>query len=123
MVAVDGDGVAFDLGHGDHQRTALGLRLELHARLDALDTLEGVTRHFLDQLLLYFAVTFGGGNLGVDLVAGGLAFEFLFQTRNDVAGAVEVGQRLAAFRAVQHFTCIIGQGVVERDNGILRNLH
>src|SRR5690554_7563993 len=49
MVAIHGDGVVLDLGDGNHQGAALGIRLKLHAWLYVIDPLKGVTRYFLNQ--------------------------------------------------------------------------
>ena len=100
MVAIYNDGVAFDFLDGNHQRAALSLRLELHARLDALDALERIARHFLHQLFLNFAVTLFRGNFDVQFVASSAAFKLFFQARDDVARAVEIRQRLSAFGTV-----------------------
>lgn len=85
MVAVNDDGVAFNFLHGDHQRAALSLRLELHARLNAFNALERIARNFLHQLFLNFAVTFFRRYLDVQLFTSGATFKLFFQARNDVA--------------------------------------
>src|SRR5690554_1938979 len=60
MVAIHGDSVVLDFGDGNHQGTPLGIRLKLHAWLYVIDPLKGITRYFLNQLGLYFAVALFG---------------------------------------------------------------
>lgn|SRR5690554_987178 len=56
MITIHSDGIVVDLGDGNHKGAALSLSLELHAWLYAFDTLKGITRHFLNQLGLNFAI-------------------------------------------------------------------
>ena len=55
--------------------------------------------------------------IGIAL-AGVLAFELPLQTRDQVAVAVKIGERLTGSGAVDDLAGVILQGVVERDDGV-----
>jgi hypothetical protein len=57
------------------------------------------------------------------LVAGVLAFELPLQTRDQVAVAVKIGERLTGSGAVDYLASVIFQGVVERDDGVFLDAH
>ena len=59
-------------------------------------TKQRTTRHALDQILVELAVTIGGRDLHIELVAFALAFQLALQARNEVAVAMDIGERLAA---------------------------
>ena len=123
MVAIDRYGIAFYLGDGDHQRAFLSLRLKLHAGLDVIDTLKGIARNFLNQCRLDFAVTFVRCDGDLKLITATVTLKLLLEARNDLARTVQLGQWLPTFVTVQHLSRIIGQFIVERDHGVLGNLH
>ena len=64
------------------------------AWLDLLDALEHFHWHLLDQLLEHEAVAFFRGDAHIALFAGAHAQQRIFQAGDDVAGALQVGQRV-----------------------------
>ena len=59
----------------------------------------------------------------VDLVAGGLARECPLQPRDDVAFAVQVAERRAAARGLDDVPLLVAQGVMQRYDAILLDVH
>lgn len=123
VVAVDRHGVAVHGRHGDDLHAAAGLGVELHADFNGVDAREHVTRHLLDQAGVLVAIAVGRGDADLQRVTGDLAGEGLFQARDDVLVAVQVGQGLATLGAVDDVTCVVGQGVVDQGDAVLRDLH
>ena len=75
-------------------------------------------RHALHELLVALAVAFRRHERDLELVARALALESLFQSRDEVAMALDVGERIAARGAVEHFPLIILEGVVDQDHAV-----
>ena len=123
VVAVDEHLAVFDLGHGDIDFTLWAATLKLHAGLDVLDALECFLRHFLHQLDVMDAVAIFRCHIRGELVTALAAFHLLFQARHDLPTAMQVGQRLATFGAVDDLALVVGQRVMESSNGVLGNLH
>jgi D-alanyl-D-alanine carboxypeptidase/D-alanyl-D-alanine-endopeptidase (penicillin-binding protein 4) len=123
MIAVDEYLAILDPGHGDIDLTLRTTTLKLHAGLDVFDALKRLARHFLHQLGVVHAIAFLGRHVGSELVADCTAFHLRFQTRHDLAGAVDIGQRITAFRAVDDLTLVVGQRVMKGGNGVFCNLH
>ena len=115
MVTVDMHGLAIDLGHGHIDHALRTLTLELHAGLNVLHTLERFARQFLHQFRVMHAVAFGGCYIDFELIASDASCHHLLQTRHDLAGAMQIGERLTAFGTVDHLAAIVGQGVMERN--------
>jgi hypothetical protein len=101
VVGVDGDLVVVHSRDGDDAAAVGGLGGELHAGLDVGDALEAVAGDALDELRVALAVALVGLDGDLDLIAGALAFEGGFEAGDDVAGAVEVGEGLAALGGVE----------------------
>src|SRR5690606_28819016 len=123
VVAVDAHGLVARLDHRHQQRAALALRMELHAGLDLVHALEQLARHVLDQRRVVLAVAFLGLDVDLDRVASLLAGQRLLQARDDVAGAVEVAQRLALRRLVDDIAVVVGEGVVDAGDARVGDLH
>lgn len=47
----------------------------------------------------------------------------LLQPRNDVFIAVQIDERLSAFRRVQKFASLIAEAVIDRDNPVFLDIH
>src|SRR5690606_37794836 len=97
--------------------------LELHARLDRVDALEGFARHVLDQR--FDALAIGLGRLDIDSqrITGATAFQRLLQARDDVPADVEIAQRMVVRRTVEDLAFVVGQDVVERGHAGGGDLH
>src|SRR3546814_7329283 len=59
------------------------------------------------------AITFFRRHIDAEAVAHTTSGQCAFQTRNDIAGAVQIGQRLATRRGIDDRAGIVGKGVVE----------
>ncbi|MCY1359468.1 hypothetical protein D9M69_460400 [compost metagenome] len=117
MVAVDGDVVAVDVADGDDLHAAVrGRGMELHADFQHVDAFEQAAIEGADQFRAVLAVGFFRLDADVELVAGLLADQGLLQTDDDVAGTVQVDQRSAARRAVDHLAGVVGEGIVDGDS-------
>ena len=91
--------------------------------LEVADALERAPRHALDQRLVVLAVAHRPAAIfTLELVARGFAFELALQARNQVAVAVQVGERRAV-GAVELLALVVGQRVVDQDDGVLGDLH
>src|SRR5690606_36360502 len=85
---------------------------------------EGGGRKLLNQAVVTLAVAFFRRHGHVQLVAHFLAHQRLFQTGDDVAVTVQIGQRLLPLvGGVDGLTGVVGQGVVERHHLVVCNLH
>lgn len=114
VVAIDDHVIAFHIadGHDLHAAVRAGC-MELHADFQLIDTFEHGAVEGGNQLRTVFAVGILRLDGDLDLITTLLAFEGFFQTGNDVACTMQVDQRRAAGRAVDHLTGIIGEGVVD----------
>ncbi len=123
MVAIHGDGGFIDGGDGDGHATLRRLSLELHAWLDVIDTLEGLARDLLHHEVMMFAIAFGGSNFDIEFIAGLFADQGVFQAGDDLADAMQIGQRRMACRAVNNLAVFISEGVMEADHAVFADLH
>jgi len=87
------------------------------------NTFEGAARNALDEPLVELAVAIGGRDLDAQLVAGALVGQFPLQAGHQVAVSMQIGERLSRARAVDDFTRIVLQRVVEQYDGVLRDGH
>lgn len=123
MVAIDGDHVARDVRYHYLTMTMFGFGIKAHARLYLRDALKCAARHLLDEALLRDAVAVFGSDGDLQLLAGGLAFEFALEAGDEVAVAVQVSERFGCAGLVQHRTACIAQRVDEGNDNVVRNLH
>jgi hypothetical protein len=84
---------------------------------------KGRARHILHQLLVPQAVPLFRRDIDGEAFAAAATFHRGFQARHDVAGPLQVDQRLAPARRIHHFAGIVGQGVVEAGDGLVSDLH
>ena len=82
-----------------------------------------VQMNTLEQLALFVPGVIVGAPVLGDLVAGGLAGQRVFEAGNDVAGAVQIGQRRRTFRRVDDLARVVFQGVMERNRTAVGDLH
>ena len=80
---------------------------------------ECAARHLLHQRVVPHPVALGRLDPHVQLVARPLAVERFLETRDYVALPVQVGERLAAGRAVEHLSGVVGQRVVDEYDLVL----
>src|SRR6185369_7129447 len=73
--------------------------------------------------LVALAVGFVRRDGNVDLIAGILSVEGRFKTGNDVAGAVQVVERSASLRGIDHLPVVAGQRVIDADDLVLCDAH
>ena len=59
----------------------------------------------------------------MQLFARRLAFQFALEARNEIAIAVQIGQRFGRTGLVQHLAAVVTQRVDEGDDSVVRNLH
>ena len=124
MVAVDNHIVAVEVTDGDDLHAAVRAgSVELHAHFQLVDAFEHAAVESGNQLGAVFAIGVHRLDGHVQLVAGLLAFEGLFQTDDDVASTVQIRQRRATGGAVDHLTGIVGQGIVDGDSLVSGDQH
>ena len=81
MVTIDDDDIILDFGNSDDDGlTIRTLCMKLHTDLDIVRTFEHLFRHFLDALSLFVAITFFGGDLDRQFVAGRFPGQRVFMT-------------------------------------------
>ena len=117
------EGVRVEGVDGDEARALRAVRAHLHARREARDLGEAGARHDLHEALVARAVALLRGDGDVELVPGRLAGEGLLEPRDDVALAVEVAERPAAARGIDDGALLVPQGVFERHDAVLFDLH
>ncbi len=122
-IAVHGDLIRANLGHGDQDRTLLRARFELHAGYDVDIGRKRIARHLLDELLMTRTIALFGHDVGGERIAQLLAFQCLLQAGHDVAGAMQITQRRVGRGAVQHLAVVVGKGVVNGRNATLADFH
>ena len=123
VVGIDGDVISHDGGDLSHAGTVGGVRLEAHARLQVHALRELGAGRLDDQIGIMFPVGLGGRDLGDQLVPGDLSFQLLFQTGNDIAVTVQVGEGVPAFTGIEDLSLGIGQGVMHRDDVVVFDFH
>ncbi len=123
MVAVDRDLVAVDAGYRHRHRALWRLCLELHAHLQIVNTLEGVTRNHLDHTRIGQTVALFRRDDDIESVAGLVTEHLLLKPWNDVAGALQVAQGFTLRGRIDDLALGIGQGVMEACNSSFGNLH
>lgn len=123
VVGIDGDGIAVDGGDDGDLWAGLRLGLEAHARFEFDIVGELGAGGFDDAFRVVIAVGFGGGDLGGGGGPGGEAFELFFETGDDIAVAVEVGQGIAALGGIKDFSFGIAKGVMHGYDAVWFNFH
>src|SRR5262245_60495293 len=123
VVAVHRHEVALDLDDRHEARALRPVRAHLHAGREGLAAAEAVARHDLHQALVARPVALLGRHGHLDLVAGGLARERLLEPGDDVALAVQVAERRAAGRGLDDVALFVAQGVMQRYDAVLLDVH
>src|SRR5690554_5321688 len=122
MVAVDDDLVIGNVGDAeDHVFFAfIPYPLKSHADFDVLG--EDVLLFHQHELFVVIAESVFGLQLEAEAVANALALQsFLDRGKNAVVTAVQIDQRIAAI--IDGGAIAVGDGVGERDDGVLEHLH
>ena len=96
MVSVQCHHVAHDGRHREHTHAAVGARLELHALADLARVRQRAPRHPLDQCLIAYAIALGWSDRYLHVVAALLAFQGHFQSGDQVAMTLYIGERFTA---------------------------
>ena len=109
MVAIHSDFIAIDLGNDYGDGALAGLGLELHADSEVGDAVERRARHDLHEFVDIVAISVLRSDVDVETVTGDMSDHFTLQAWNDVAGAVQVDQRLATVGTVDHLARTVRQ--------------
>lgn len=126
MIAVDHDLVTGDIGDGINDPALVGVTWVFGVAFESHSDLrvcrEHVTRFYAQKLGFVFAESIFGPKLDLALVTDLLAVQsFLDSWKNSLIASVQItDRRLGPFDQV---TISIGQFVVERDYGVLGDLH
>jgi len=123
VIGVNSDIFQIHAHDRDHPRPFFTHGLKLHTHLNILIGVELRTWELLHQTLVSSAIGIFRGYDGVDLIARRLAFKRRFQTGNDIAYAMDVGEGVSALRTVQLRTLCIGEGVIYGDDLVFGDLH
>ncbi|SST08247.1 Uncharacterised protein [Acinetobacter baumannii] len=124
MVAVDGHVVAVDVADGDDLHAAVRSRgVELHADFQFVDAFEHLAGQGRDQFGAVFAIGVFRLDGDAQFVTDVLAFQGLLQADDDVAGTVQVDQRRATSGTVDDIPGVVGQGIVDGNRLVGRDLH
>lgn len=123
VIGVNSDVVTDDCSNLGHPRSLRGLCLELHAGLQVHSLGELGALCLDNQVGILFTICFRSRDIGHKLVADGLAGKLIFQSGDDVAMPVEIGEGLSSFTRVKNFTAWRSQCVVHGDDVIIFNLH
>ena len=123
VVAVEGHFVIGDFFDGDDLRTLAAAGLELTADFEVRHAFDLRSRDDNDFLAVMFAITFLGRNIHLEGIAGDLAIKRLFQTRNDLAIAMDIRQGFVTIRRVDGLFFIVSESVVDEDDFAGSDLH
>ena len=122
MVAVEDRFLLVDVTDNEHAHAEIGFGVEAHPDLHFVRT-EAIDRNALDQRVAVFTIRIDGLHDDGLSVARGEAFEALLQSRDDIAGAVEILHRAMAGRRVEHVTLVVLEGVFDADDGFFGDAH
>ena len=123
MIAIDGHFVANDLGNHDGLLAKFTLCVELHSLFELFAAFDLIGRDNGDILRIMKAIGLLGSDADFEGVASLFAFHRLFQAGDDLPFALDIGQRFAANGGVDDVLVVIGEGVVENNNGAGGDLH
>ncbi len=106
------------LGHFNHGHRAVAVIGLGHESIPFGDfhTVEQLTRHFLHQRLVIFAVGLARGQGHFEGVTYRATFQLGFEAGNQIAGTVQIYQRLFADSAIDDFTVLVGDCVFQRNH-------
>jgi hypothetical protein len=97
--------------------------LEVHPDRQFVYTLKCGSRDLLKHSLIAFTVTVNCRNVDIKTIADPATNHGSLKTRDDVPGAVEVSQRIAALRRVDNLAICSSQRVVKCHDTTFSNLH
>ncbi len=115
VVAVDAHCALLHVHHAEHPRSLGRVGLELHSHIDLAGVFKTVAGNVLNERGIVLAKAFLRRNGDRQLIALGFAFQRRFQPRNNIARPMQVGQRIALFRRIEHIARIIRKAVGERE--------
>ena len=123
MISIDGNVFRIHAHHRDHPRPSFAHGLKLHAYLNILIGIELRARELLHQTLISSAIGVFRVDDGVDLITRRLTLKRRFQTGNDIAYTMDVGEGASAMRTIQFRALCIGQGIIYGDDLVFGDLH
>ena len=97
--------------------------MKLHPHFQLINTFKHLTPQISDQLSTVLTIGFFWFNADVQLIADRFTQQGFFQTSNDIACTVQIDQRLGTSRAINHFTCVVTERVVNGDNVLIGDQH
>lgn len=112
MISVDSHIITVNGNDRHGNRPMVGVGLETHSHLKIFNPLKTILRNNLSQLFVERTVGVFRGNPNFDLVTGFFPLQGILQTADDIAISVQVIQRVARTRCVQHLPGIIFQCVI-----------
>lgn len=122
VIAVDGGVAAVNIGNYNGNGAVIGLGFEAHAHFH-FGVAKGFEGDGLNQAFVIFAISLIGGDIDLERISGRFSGERRFQTRNDVVGAVKIGQRALAAGGVELHAIFIAHGVMKRNNTVILDSH
>ena len=120
MIGVNRDIVTLDVPHHDAPLAAI-FRLggKGHSHRHLVDALERRPRHYLDQLGVVLPVAVGRVDHNLEGIPLGFTHQSAFQAGNDVAGAVQILERIRPIRAVDDGPLLVREGIVDTDDRVV----
>jgi len=122
VVAVEDRFLLVDVTDDEHAHAEISFGVEAHPDLHFVRT-EAIERNALDQLVAVFTIRIDGLHDDDLRVARGEAFEALLQSRDDIAGAMEILHRAMAGRRIEHVALVVLEGVFDADDGFFGDAH
>ena len=124
VVPVQGHDAILHTDHREDTHVALlrSTGLELHTWLHLL-TAEPIDGHLVYERGIELTVAFSRGHHGQDLVPGLTSLQLLLQARHDHLMTLDVREGIATGAGIEELAIGIVQGVMERDHGILGDVH
>lgn len=123
VVVVDVYYVVFDFGYGDVDYVLWVVILELYVGLDVFYVLECFMWYLLFQFGVVFVVVFGWCYVDFELVVCDMVNYYFFQFWYDLVGVMYVGEWFVFGGVVDYGVLVVGQCVVEGNNGVVSNLY
>lgn len=123
VIAIDAYTFPLNSNNGHEVGTLITPGFKLHSWLHIDVLWKRRPGDVLNHLLIPIPISVLRFNSHRELIANFPANEFRFQPGDEIALAVQVRERRALFRLVNHHTFVIGQGIVNSGNEVVFDLH
>ena len=123
MVSVESHLVPLDLGDDDDLLSLVVGGFQLHSLLEIFASLDLIGGYHGDLRCIGHPISFLGRDCDGEGIPRFLSFHGFFEALHDLSLAMQVGERAAILGGVDNFLLVVGEGVVEEDDGVFGDVH